>query len=81
MRLGSPPICTSSGRGTASKAPCARHLTPLRWGSATAVVGIPSVGLGALSFFDLLRVDVARGLRDGRWTFSIDLSRDFWSIL
>ncbi len=41
----------------------------------------PSVGLGALSFFDLLRVDVARGLRDGRWTFSVDLSRDFWSIL
>lgn len=41
----------------------------------------PSVGLGALSFFDLLRVDVARGLRDGRWTFSLDISRDFWTIL
>lgn len=41
----------------------------------------PAVGLGALSFFDLLRVDVARGLRDGRWTFGVDISRDFWSIL
>jgi hypothetical protein len=41
----------------------------------------PSVGLGTLALFDLLRLDVARGLRDGRWTFSVDLSRDFWSIL
>ena len=41
----------------------------------------PSVGLGALTFFDILRLDVARGLRDGRWTFSIDVGRDFWSVL
>lgn len=41
----------------------------------------PSVGIGALTIFDLLRFDVARGLRDGRWTFSADVSRDFWSIL
>ena len=41
----------------------------------------PSVGAGFLTPFDLLRVDVARGLRHGRWTFSIDLSRQFWSIL
>lgn len=41
----------------------------------------PSVGIGALSFFDLVRLDVARGLRDGRWTFGIDVSRDFWPIL
>ena len=41
----------------------------------------PSVGLGALTIFDLLRFDVARGLRDGRWTFTVDLSRDLWSIL
>ena len=41
----------------------------------------PSVGVGALALFDLVRVDVARGLRNGRWTFGIDISRDFWSIL
>lgn len=41
----------------------------------------PSVGIGALSFFDLIRLDVARGVRDGRWTFGLDVSRDFWSIL
>ena len=41
----------------------------------------PSVGIGALTVFDILRVDVARGLRDGRWTMSIDLNRDFWPVL
>ena len=41
----------------------------------------PSVGLGALTVFDVLRFDVARGLREGRWTFSVDVGRDFWSVL
>jgi len=41
----------------------------------------PSVGVGALTLFDLLRFDVARGLRDGRWWFGFDVSRDFWSVL
>jgi len=41
----------------------------------------PSVGLGALTLFDVLRLDVGRGLRDGRWTFSVDVGRDFWSVL
>jgi hypothetical protein len=41
----------------------------------------PSVGIGAFSFFDLLRLDVGRGLRNGRWTVSLDINRDFWSIL
>jgi hypothetical protein len=40
-----------------------------------------AVGLGALTVFDVLRLDVARGLRDGRWTFSVDIGRDFWSVL
>ena len=41
----------------------------------------PSVGTAALLFFDLLRLDIARGVRGGGWTFSIDVSRDFWSVL
>jgi hypothetical protein len=41
----------------------------------------PSVGVGTLTVFDLLRFDVAKGLRDGRWSFSVDVIRDFWSIL
>jgi len=41
----------------------------------------PSVGVGALFFFDLLRVDVARGMRDGTWYFGVDVTHDLWSIL
>ena len=41
----------------------------------------PSLGIGVLTVFDLLRFDVAKGLRDGRWAFSVDVIRDFWSIL
>jgi hypothetical protein len=41
----------------------------------------PSAGVGLLYFFDLMRFDVARGLRDGRWIFSMDLNRRFWSVL
>ena len=41
----------------------------------------PAVGMGALTVFDVLRLDVARGLRNGRWTFSVDVGRDFWSVL
>ncbi len=41
----------------------------------------PSVGLGTLFFFDLIRADVARGLRRGTWRFSVDIDRSFWGIL
>lgn len=41
----------------------------------------PSAGAGVLLFFDLIRIDVARGLRKGRWSFSIDIERQFWGIL
>jgi hypothetical protein len=41
----------------------------------------PAVGVGLLTVFDLLRFDVVKGLRDGRWAFSVDVIRDFWSIL
>jgi hypothetical protein len=41
----------------------------------------PSVGTGVLFFFDLIRADVARGLRDGRWRFAIDIDRSFWGML
>ena len=41
----------------------------------------PAVGVGAITLFDVLRFDAARGLRDGRWTFSVDASRAFWGVL
>lgn len=46
-----------------------------------SAAGYLSVGAGLLVFFDLVRFDVARGLRNGRWTFGVDLSRDLWRIL
>jgi hypothetical protein len=41
----------------------------------------PSAGVSVLFFYDLLRADVARGVRDGAWRFSIDIDRSFWGIL
>jgi hypothetical protein len=40
-----------------------------------------ALGVGVLTVFDLLRIDVARGIRGGRWTFSVDVTRDLWRIL
>ena len=40
-----------------------------------------AVGVGILTVFDLVRIEVARGVRNGRWTFSLDFSRDLWRIL
>jgi hypothetical protein len=59
----------------------------LLWSDAPARAGAPTagwypgVGIGVISLFDLLRVDVARGFRGGRWTFAVDLSRDLWRVL
>ena len=41
----------------------------------------PSIGVSLITAFDLLRFDLSRGLRPGRWLFSVDVSRAFWSIL
>ena len=43
--------------------------------------GHVSLGIGLFTLFDVLRMDVARGLRNGRWTFSVDFGKDLWSIL
>jgi hypothetical protein len=67
-----------SSPGAVSVAPGATPSSRFRW-RADGVYA--SVGAGLLFFFDLLRVDVARGLRDGRWTFNLDVNRAFWSVL
>jgi hypothetical protein len=46
-----------------------------------SVLGYPSLGGALLVFFDLIRFDIARGIRNGRWTFGVDLTRDLWRIL
>jgi hypothetical protein len=42
----------------------------------------PSLGIALEFFFDLIRVETARGLRGdaGRWTFSIDLGEAFRAV-
>jgi hypothetical protein len=40
-----------------------------------------SAGIGFIAFFDLVRIDVSREMPNGRWRFSIDISRPFWPIL
>jgi hypothetical protein len=51
-------------------------------GAASSRDGVfPAIGAGFLTPFNLVRLDVARGVgRGGRWTFAIDVSREFWSI-
>ena len=41
----------------------------------------PSLGVALQPFFDLVRLQVARGLRHGTWTFNVDVTRDFWGVL
>ena len=54
----------------------------------------PFIGAALITPFDLIRIDIAHGLNprhlDGgvsrvkpfaRWTFSVDVNREFWSIL
>lgn len=41
----------------------------------------PSVGVSLRPFFELVSFQFARGLKQGRWTFSLDVTRDFWPIL
>jgi len=41
----------------------------------------PSAGMGVLALFNLVRFDVAHGLRRGAWTFAFDLDRTLWPVL
>ncbi len=41
----------------------------------------PSVGVGVFLFYDLIRADVSKGVRNGEWRFSIDIDRSFWGVL
>ena len=76
--------------GRFGKAPGQATLAPFAHGvwvgdAASAPGGragfFPTLGVGLLAPFDMLRLDVARGLRNGRWTFSLDVAREFWSVL
>ncbi len=50
-------------------------------GGSSANGCYPSVGLGFLMLFDVLRFDVAYGFREGGWRFGVDAGRFLWGIL
>jgi hypothetical protein len=53
-----------------------------RWGAQPSDGLITGIGAGAGIFYDLLHVNVARGLgAGGRWEFSIEAQRAFWDWL
>ncbi len=90
MELRTPVPGPSIPLGRFGKSPPHVTLAPYLQAMATAsgtaerstVAGVyPSAGLGMLFFYDLVRADVGRGLRDGAWRFSIDIDRSFWGIL
>ena len=54
----------------------------LGWGAATARDPLISVGAGLGIFYDILRVDVARGLTSGgRWEVIVEANPVFWDFL
>ena len=50
-------------------------------GGSAANGCFPSVGVGFLVLFDMLRFDVAYGFREGGWRFGVDAGRFLWGIL
>ncbi|HWK90389.1 MAG TPA: hypothetical protein VNP72_10345, partial [Longimicrobium sp.] len=65
-----------TGVGAAGQAALAR------WGAPTAGEGIYSVGAGLGLFFDIVRVDLVRGLsHGGRWELVIEANPSFWDFL
>jgi hypothetical protein len=51
------------------------------FGGASPMGVYPSAGVALQPFFDLVRLQLARGFRHGGWQFNVDVSREFWSIL
>ncbi len=43
--------------------------------------GYPSIGVGVIGLFDLLRLDVAKPLRGKGWLISVDVAREFWRVM
>ncbi|MFN0100408.1 MAG: hypothetical protein ACKVS7_17210 [Gemmatimonadaceae bacterium] len=39
-----------------------------------------AIGVSLISLFELLRVDVARGVSGGGWMFGVDVTRDLWRV-
>ena len=52
------------------------------WGAETADAPVFGAGVGVGLFYDILRVDVARGFNDGgRWELIVEANPSFWDFL
>lgn len=60
---------------------CVATGTDARPDGITAAGCYPSAGLGLQLLFDLVRLDVARGLREGGWRVGVDVAAGFWGVL
>ncbi len=52
-----------------------------RFGVAQTVGTKASAGVGLGLFYDILRIDLARGLDGGEWALFVSLNRALWSVL
>jgi hypothetical protein len=53
-----------------------------RSGARTTGALLPSLGIGAGIFHDIVRIDVARGLgTEGRWEIIVEANQSFWDFL
>lgn len=71
-------------RATASVGATARRQDrslPPPWSPAEAATPRVSAGVGVGLFWDVLRVDLSRGLSGGRWEWNVSVNRTFWSLL
>ncbi|MBM3898712.1 MAG: hypothetical protein FJ362_00940 [Gemmatimonadetes bacterium] len=57
------------------------HQTMIHARDGAGWTSAPSVGLGVIGLFDLLRFDVARPLRGRGWLVTLDVARAFWPAL
>lgn len=59
-----------------------RRFSPsLDWGTTTSDGLRPSLGLGAGILWDVLRLEVHRGLRGGEWQVLLTVDRSLWGLL
>lgn len=68
----------SGGAGWAGGAP---DRVKDAWDAASSRGVLPTLGAGVAVYRDLVRVDVHRGLRDGRWTLDVSVDPVWWDRL
>jgi len=58
-----------------------RATLPADWGAGATGGARLGISAGVGLFYDVLRLDLARGLRGGRWNLILSISPDLWDML